>query len=47
MADIRISEAAHAAPADRAYTYDPTFIMRRLSTLPIACDPIHPEQPAE
>jgi cytochrome P450 len=47
MADIRISEAAHGAPADRAYAYDPTFIMRGLSALHIEFDPLPAGQPAE
>jgi cytochrome P450 len=35
MADIRIDEAVHGSAENRTYTYDPTFIMRGLSSLHI------------
>jgi cytochrome P450 len=39
MADIRIDEALHGPADDRSYTYDPTFIMRGLSSLHVKFDP--------
>lgn len=40
MADIRIDEAVHGPVDERTYTYDPTFIMRGLSSLHVTFDPI-------
>jgi cytochrome P450 len=40
MADIRIDEAVHGSSDDRSYTYDPTFIMRGLSSLQVKFDPV-------
>jgi cytochrome P450 len=42
MADIRIDEAAHGAAEGRSYTYDPTFIMRGLSSLHMTFTPVAP-----
>jgi cytochrome P450 len=39
MADIRIDEAVHGSAGDRSYTYDPTFIMRGLSSLHVVFTP--------
>jgi cytochrome P450 len=40
MADIRIDESVHGTADDRSYTYDPTFIMRGLSSLHVTFTPI-------
>jgi cytochrome P450 len=40
MANIRISEEMHGPAGDRKYEYDPTFIMRGLSSLHIEFDPV-------
>jgi cytochrome P450 len=40
MADIRIDETVHGSADDRTYTYDPTFIMRGLSSLHVKFDPV-------
>lgn len=40
MADIRISESHHGGPDERAYSYEPTFIMRGLTDLHIEFTPI-------
>jgi cytochrome P450 len=40
MAEIRIDESVHGPSAERNYTYDPTFIMRGLSTLNVTFTPI-------
>jgi cytochrome P450 len=39
MSDIRIDEAVHGSADERSYTYDPTFIMRGLSTLNVTFTP--------
>ena len=38
MADIRISEKDHGAPGERRYDYEPTFIMRGLTSVHIEFD---------
>jgi cytochrome P450 len=40
MADIRIDESVHGSPDSRTYTYDPTFIMRGLSSLHVDFTPV-------
>jgi cytochrome P450 len=40
MADIRIDESAHGPQGHRNYTYDPTFIMRGLSSLHVTFTPV-------
>jgi hypothetical protein len=40
MGEIRISEADHGPPGDRRYSYDPTFLLRRLSELHLEFTPI-------
>ena len=40
MADIRIDESVHGSAEGRNYTYDPTFIMRGLSSLHVKFTPI-------
>lgn len=40
MADIRIDESVHGTADDRNYTYDPTFIMRGLSSLNVTFTPV-------
>jgi cytochrome P450 len=40
MADIRIDESFHGPADDRRYQYDPTFVMRGLSTLHISFQPM-------
>ena len=38
--NFTISEKHHGAPENRVYEYDPTFIMRGLSGLHIAFEPV-------
>jgi len=40
MADIRIDESVHGTAGNRSYTYDPTFIMRGLSSLNVTFTPV-------
>jgi cytochrome P450 len=40
VSDIRIDESVHGSSDERNYTYDPTFIMRGLSTLNVTFTPI-------
>jgi hypothetical protein len=40
IADIRIDEAVHGTAENRNYTYDPTFIMRGLSSLHVDFTPV-------
>jgi cytochrome P450 len=40
MADIRISEEHHGPPGDRCYSYDPTYLLRRMSELHLVFTPI-------
>jgi hypothetical protein len=39
MADIRIDESVHGPADARTYTFDPTFIMRGLSSLHVEFTP--------
>jgi cytochrome P450 len=40
MDDIRIDESVHGPASERRYTYDPTFIMRGLSSLHVEFTPV-------
>jgi cytochrome P450 len=40
MDDIRIDESVHGPASERRYTYDPTFIMRGLSSLHVEFAPV-------
>jgi hypothetical protein len=40
MSNIRIDESVHGPIENRSYTYDPTFIMRGLSSLNVTFEPI-------
>ncbi len=40
MADIRVDESVHGPAGNRDYTYDPTFIMRGLSSVYVTFTPV-------
>ncbi len=40
MADIHLDESVHGPPHNRSYVYDPTFIMRGLSSLRVTFTPV-------
>jgi hypothetical protein len=40
MNGIRIDESVHGPEGDRTYTFDPTFIMRGLSSLHVEFTPV-------
>jgi len=40
MGDIAINQELHGPPGDRAYNYEPTFILRGLTELNITFTPV-------